>query len=638
MRRVPITYPETATAVLRGQTVQERHTVLGSALKACLYWVVAACAVPSAAAELPSTPKHVNSVGMRLVRIEAGEFVMGTAQGGDFDERPVHRVRITRPFYLGVTEVTNAQYEQFDPAHRKLRGKLGFSRADDEAVVFVSWRDAMSFCQWLAAKEAQPYRLPTEAEWEYACRAGSTTAYHTGDKLSDPAFRNNAVESWFPSRPDKQPIALGVGRTPANAWDLFDMHGNVEEWCLDWYGPYQAQDQTDPVGRADGDFRVTRGGSHSTTLEYLRSANRLGTLPDDKSWLIGFRVAFGELPAAKPAGSQRPSIAVPQKQIAVPQKQAETREEIKGGSKEPYFRGPRQYVTVPPGSEGPLFSRHNHDPAIVECPNGDLLAIWYTCRTEAGANSPWHRVGYARARRLGTARAILGRAGSQRPRARALVRRQDPLSLRGSVGGRDLGKPGRGPSHLGRQRTHMVEGAADPARARHSASTRRIGPPHARSPNPASLRRRTGRKRRHGDPLEPRRRTDVARSRGSPGHTAFHVGLDRGMDCGHSRRGGPARRWTAHGHGTQRQHRRPDADEHLGRPREELELLGQSLPTDRRRTAPGASPPERGPDLPGFVRHPNADRRCRRPAARGFGLVRRPSRSMKDVPGRCGVW
>jgi hypothetical protein len=334
-----------------------------------------------------------------MVRIEPGRFAMGSREGGDFDERPAHPVRISRPFYLGVTEVTKAQYEQFDPDHRRLRGKLGWSKADDEAVVFVSWRDVERFCRWLSEKEGKRYRLPTEAEWEYACRAGTTTSYHIGDRLDDKAFHKNVGVSWFPDR--EQPgktgvVSLAVGRTPPNAWGLMDMHGNVEEWCLDWYGPYGPGEQADPMGRAGGDFRVTRGGSHSTGLEYLRSANRSGTLPDDKSWLIGFRVAMGEMPAGKPLAvappprcrqnvrQDRPADLA--KGPSVQTSEVSKTSEVFPGSDPatPYFRGPRQYVKIPPGSNGPLFSKHNHDPGIVACPNGDLLAIWYTCQTEPG--------------------------------------------------------------------------------------------------------------------------------------------------------------------------------------------------------------------------------------------------------------
>jgi len=328
------------------------------------------------AANRPSSPaphKSVNSIGMEFVRVEPGDFSMGQEQGGDWDERPVHKVTISRPFYMAVTEVTNAQYEQFDPEHRKLRGKLGFSKDDDEAVVFVSWHEAAKFCKWLSKKEGKSYRLPTEAEWEYACRAGTTTNYHTGDKLPD-VFHKNQKQTRNP-----EPVSLKVATTPANAWGLYDMHGNVEEWCYDWYGTYERSDQSDPVGRADGDFKVTRGGSHSTDLPYLRSANRLGTLPEDKSWLIGFRVVLGELPKTEPMPVSAP-----------PLNQRDVRQDIpadlgKGPDAEkPYFKGPIEYVKISPGSKGPMYSEHNHDPALADCPNGDLLAIWYSCRTEAG--------------------------------------------------------------------------------------------------------------------------------------------------------------------------------------------------------------------------------------------------------------
>lgn len=341
--------------------------------------VLVGFAATGPAGEMPSAQSLVNSLGMKLVRIEPGSFVMGSPAGGDFDERPVHKVTLTRPFYLGVTEVTNAQYEQFDPQHKSLRGKLGFSKADNEAVVFVSWHEAVRFCQWLSQKEGRPYRLPTEAEWEYACRAGTTTAYWTGDSLPK-EFHKNPTVSWYPgSGQGAAEVSLVVGQTPPNPWGLIDMHGNVEEWCSDWYGPYEEGDQTDPVGRADGDFRVTRGGSHSTTLEYLRSANRLGTLPDDRSWLIGFRVALG----LTPTGPALPPPPHPLHQQNV--RQQVPADLAKGPDPaKPYFKGPRQYVHVPPGSDGPMYSKHNHDPALVQCPNGDLLAIWYSCRTEPG--------------------------------------------------------------------------------------------------------------------------------------------------------------------------------------------------------------------------------------------------------------
>ncbi|MHC4500429.1 MAG: formylglycine-generating enzyme family protein, partial [Planctomycetota bacterium] len=251
-----------------------------------------------------------------MVRIEGGTFEMGQLKTplpsevlpmfrgrgkvdclteGDYDEKPVHTVTITKPFYMGVFEVTNFQYELFDPEHKRLRGKdNGLSSEDEEAAINVNWYDARAFCRWLSDKEGLPYRLPTEAEWEYACRAGTTGNYYAGDILPEQ----------FSKRGGK--VSLQVGRTPPNGWGLYDMHGNVEEWCQDWYGPYKVKPQTDPVGYIGGDFKVLRGGSHSTPEYYLRSANRMGQLPECKNWLMGFRVVLGKLPDTRPRRMPKP--------------------------------------------------------------------------------------------------------------------------------------------------------------------------------------------------------------------------------------------------------------------------------------------------------------------------------------------
>ena len=317
---------------------------------------------------------HENSLGMVLVQVPAGQFRMGDLgqSAGDFDERPVHPVRITRSFWMSATEVTNAQYEQFDSDHRALRGKHGLSREDDEAVIFVSWHEAVAFCEWLSEKEGKTYRLPTEAEWEYACRAGSTTAFSTGETL--PAvYQKNQKAVW-----QAVPVSLKAGQSPPNAWGLHDMHGNVEEWCLDWYGPYQDGPQADPVGYADGDCRVTRGGSHGTPVIYLRSANRLGTLPTDRSWMIGFRVVRGERSSSQLLPAPAPAVwARDVRQNACDWSRGPAADE-------PYWKAPLPFVKVPPDSSGPLYSRHNHCPAITWCDNGDLLAVWFSCNKESG--------------------------------------------------------------------------------------------------------------------------------------------------------------------------------------------------------------------------------------------------------------
>ncbi len=308
---------------------------------------------------------------MRMVRIDPGTFEMGS-HTGDADERPVHAVTLSKPFRMSVTEVTNAQYEQFDPGHRALRGKRGLSAKNDEAAVFVSWYDAAAFCRWLSEQEGVPYRLPTEAEWEYACRAGTGTAYHTGDTLPEVYWRAQDFH-W-----DPEPVALTVARTPPNPWGLYDMHGNVEEWCLDWYGPYPDHAQIDPAGYADGTFKVTRGGSHNTDAHFLRSANRLGTLPEDRHWLIGFRVVQAEAPSGLFLADPPPKHW----RRDVKQTQSDWTSYRAGPA--PRFLTPLLFVHPPAPGSGEPFYPHNHCPSITWCDNGDLLACWFSTVSERG--------------------------------------------------------------------------------------------------------------------------------------------------------------------------------------------------------------------------------------------------------------
>lgn len=303
-------------------------------------------------------------------------FILSDAlfQDGDPDEKPPKLTRIANPFYIGAKQVTNLEYERFDPAHKQMRGKFGFSYEDDEAAIYVSWHDANAYCQWLTRRENKPYRLPTEAEWEFAARAGSETLFSMGDELPAEYVKNARVTD-FTSKQDK--VSLRVGLTKPNQWDLYDMHGNVEEWVHDWYGPYFGDRALG--GPDSGLYRVTRGGSHGTFPYYLRSANRSAALPETRGFTIGFRVACGELPA-----KQHKAFVPVESDIRPIQDRPVATILSSPDPSRPYFRGPRQFVKIPENARGPLFHWHNHDTGLCECPNGDLLAIWYSCAREQG--------------------------------------------------------------------------------------------------------------------------------------------------------------------------------------------------------------------------------------------------------------
>ncbi len=238
---------------------------------------------PAESGDMPS--EITNSIGMRLKLIPAGEFLMGSpeTEAGRKDDEKQHRVRITKPFYLGVHEVTQAEYKRVmgtNPSH--------FQGARNP-VESVSWDDAVNFCQRLSDLPAERsaghvYRLPTEAEWEYACRAGTTTAYSFGDSAT-------ALGEYGWYGVNSQNMSHPVGEKEANGFGLYDMHGNVWEWCEDRHGEYPGVDTTDPHGPSTGSVRVFRGGGWGGTPASVRSANRDWYSPGNRDISLGFRLA-----------------------------------------------------------------------------------------------------------------------------------------------------------------------------------------------------------------------------------------------------------------------------------------------------------------------------------------------------------
>jgi formylglycine-generating enzyme required for sulfatase activity len=285
--------------------------------------------------EKSAAPKEItNTVGMKLVLIPSGEFLMGSPDSdkdAEDDEKPQHRVQITRPFYLGATEVTVGQFRRFveqtgyrTEAERDGEGgrglneakqrferdpkytwrNPGFAQTDDHPVVNVSWNDAIAFCDWLSGLDGlkpfdhvharrpwdgEGYRLPTEAEWEYACRSGTTTRYQSGDDPETLATVGNIADgtarakcsswTWAIAAQDGYVYTAPVGRFRANAFGLYDMHGNVLEWCWDWYDAdyYKKAPGADPLSSSQADLRVIRGGAGSATRSSAGRRSATGT-------------------------------------------------------------------------------------------------------------------------------------------------------------------------------------------------------------------------------------------------------------------------------------------------------------------------------------------------------------------------
>ncbi|HUG93583.1 MAG TPA: formylglycine-generating enzyme family protein, partial [Planctomycetaceae bacterium] len=307
-----------------------------------------------------------NSLGMSLRLIPAGEFDMGTppedlaelpADSGWFfarwvadrrqAETPQHRVRITRPFYMSAHEVTVGQFRQFveasayrtraesDPAggfgytegewrrSPEFRwSNPGFPQGDDHPVCNVAWDDAVAFCRWLSEKEQATYRLPTEAEWEYACRAGTTTRFASGD---DPAGLESVASvadrslarahqnvDWAVAWDDGFAYTSPVGQFQPNAFELCDMHGNAWEWCADVYDPafYVRSAAADPLNQTSqpGDSEhVFRGGGFDNWAGFVRSADRYSSHSDSlRTEWAGFRVVREIAAALEPGDGVTP--------------------------------------------------------------------------------------------------------------------------------------------------------------------------------------------------------------------------------------------------------------------------------------------------------------------------------------------
>ena len=306
--------------MLRPESAISRRTPLASisavlfVLSPCL---LCFCQEGEKTAEGVGSASLENSIGMKLVPIKAGEFLMGSKnEFGRWAHEHQHKVRLSGPFHIGAFEVTQGEYAKVmgsNPSHFSAAGagkeKVKELDAGKLPVDSVSWEEAVEFCRKLselpAEKEAgRVYRLPTEAQWEYACRAGTSTPFHYGEQLSSKMANFDGNTPYLKREDvikgvDPATIAgpylkrtVPVGSYEPNAWGLYDMHGNVWEWCSDWFSPvyYRKSPEADPPGPEKGSRKVSRGGGWYYFAAGCRSASRYEREPGRKRNTEGFRV------------------------------------------------------------------------------------------------------------------------------------------------------------------------------------------------------------------------------------------------------------------------------------------------------------------------------------------------------------
>ncbi|MDM8543276.1 formylglycine-generating enzyme family protein [Desulfococcaceae bacterium HSG9] len=268
--------------------------------------------------EIKLSSTFENSLGMKFVYIAPGTFIMGSPEDepGREDDEIQHKVTLIQGFYLQSAAVTVGQWRKFAKSGYKSQAETeggtytwtgkdfkkqkdiywnhpSFKQTDDHPVTWISWNDVQAFIKWLSAKEKQAYRLPTEAEWEYACRAGTLTLFAFGNCLStDQAnYDGNSPLEGCPKGVYRERTVPADSFAP-NAWGLYNMHGNVWEWCQDWYGDYPSESVTDPQEASSGALRVLRGGSWGCSAGRCRPAARGGGAPDRRDGDRGFRLVL----------------------------------------------------------------------------------------------------------------------------------------------------------------------------------------------------------------------------------------------------------------------------------------------------------------------------------------------------------